>query len=119
MLVFAAENYERVSNAYRRSQTDLPCSMTCYHDIFCPAIGLFEAMAEGVSKAASVERLASDTNADRIVVFGDSPNDLSMRDVADMFIAPRNAAADVLAVADEIIGSNDDDAVANRILEEF
>ena len=114
MLIFAAAGYEVMRGIYD-NVFRLPCSMTCYRDIFDSSVGFLEAMAEGVSKASAIEELKKETAAERIVVFGDSPNDLSMRQVADMFIAPANAAADVKAVADLVIGSNDDDCVARWI----
>ena len=68
-----------------------------------------------MSKARAVERLKQQVGADRVVVFGDSPNDLSMRKVADLFIAPSNAIEEVRHVADEVTLSNDDDCVARWI----
>lgn len=115
MLMFAAGEYGRIEKAYTEAKAALACSMTCYHDIFNHDIGFFEVMAEGVSKAASVAEIARSTEADEIIVFGDSPNDLSMREVASKFVAPANASPEVLAVADEVIGTNDTDAVAKWI----
>lgn len=115
MLLFAAENFDSMGAAYRKAHDQLPCSMTYYRDIFDPSVGFLEVMAEGVSKAAAVEQLAAQSGANRIVVFGDSPNDLSMREVADLFVAPENASEQVIAVADEVIGSNDANSVALRI----
>lgn len=115
MLLFAAAPYGKVSAAYSEAQKRLPCSMTCYHDIFDPSTGFFEVMAEGVSKAAAVKKLADDVGATRIVVFGDSPNDLSMRSVADLFVAPENASKEVLAVADCVADNNNNDCVVRWI----
>lgn len=115
MLLFAAAPYKKVSAAYSEAQKRLPCSMTCYHDIFDSSTGFFEVMAEGVSKAAAVKRLAADVGATRIVVFGDSPNDLSMRSVANLFVAPENASKEVRDVADCIADNNDNDCVARWI----
>ena len=63
-----------------------------------------------------MKELAESVNAEEIIVFGDSPNDLSMREVATKFIAPENASPEVLAVADAVIGNNNDDSVAKYIL---
>ena len=117
MLVFAAADYDSMGHVYAEAQTRLKCSMTYYRDIFNPKVGFLEVMAEGVSKARAVERLKKETGADRVVVFGDSPNDLSMRKVADLFISPGNAVEEVRSVADEVMTmSNDDDCVANWIV---
>jgi len=102
--------------AYRQAQADgLPCTMSYYYDTYQPTVGFFEIMAEGASKAAALKSLVAETGAERVVVFGDSANDLSMREVADLFIAPANADEKVKAVADEVIGTNDDDSVARWI----
>lgn len=118
MLMFATADYEKVEKAYIKAKSLLSCSMTCYRDIFDPSVGFLEVMAAGVSKAAAVKELAESVNAEEIIVFGDSPNDLSMRDVATKFIAPENASPEVLAVADAVIGNNNDDSVAKYILSE-
>lgn len=115
MLVFVAGDYEKMGNVYNEAKSRLKCEMTYYRDIFNPKVGFLEVMAEGVSKARAVERLKQQVGADRVVVFGDSPNDLSMRKVADLFIAPSNAVEEVRHVADEVTLSNDDDCVARWI----
>ena len=51
-----------------------------------------------------------------MVAFGDMPNDLDMLAWAGHGVAVANAHPDVLAVADEITASNDDDGVA-QVLE--
>jgi len=55
------------------------------------------------------ERHAPET--DRLVVFGDQSNDLPMFAVADHAVATGNAAPEVKAAADEVIGDHHDDAV--------
>lgn len=115
MLTFAIGDYDRIVAAHAQAREVLPCSMTCYRDIFDASIGLFEVMAHGVSKAAAVAEISRSVAADEIVVFGDSANDLSMKTIATRFVAPANAAQEVLAVADEIIDDNTTDSVARYI----
>jgi hydroxymethylpyrimidine pyrophosphatase-like HAD family hydrolase len=50
--------------------------------------------------------------ASEVVAFGDMPNDLPMLVWAGHAVAVANAHPDVLAVADEVTASNDDDGVA-------
>jgi hydroxymethylpyrimidine pyrophosphatase-like HAD family hydrolase len=50
-----------------------------------------------------------------VVAFGDMPNDLPMLGWAGHAVAVANAHPDVLAAADEITASNDDDGVAQVI----
>ena len=119
LLLFATGGYEQMGVVHEAARRRLSCSMTCYRDVFNPEVGFLEVMAQGVSKAEAVASLARQTGAGRVVVFGDSPNDLSMRAVADRFVAPSNASDEVLKVADEVIGSHDEDSVVNWIEADF
>jgi Cof subfamily protein (haloacid dehalogenase superfamily) len=76
--------------------------------------GLLEISAKGVSKATGLASLAAEhgIDASQVVAFGDMPNDLPMLAWAGRGIAVANAHPDVLAVADEVTASNDDDGVA-------
>ena len=76
--------------------------------------GLLEISAAGVSKAVALEELAAEhgLSADDAVAFGDMPNDLSMLGWAGRGVAVANAHRHVLAAADEVTASNDEDGVA-------
>lgn len=95
------------------------CSVSDYPDIFDPESSLIEVFAPDVSKANAVTNLKKMLGADRVVVFGDNLNDISMMQVADVAVAVSNAFPEVKEAADIVIGSNDDDAVAKFILEDF
>jgi hypothetical protein len=75
---------------------------------------LVEIAGFGVSKAAALERVvgASGATASDVVAFGDMPNDVPMLMWAGYAVAVANAHPDVLAAADEVTASNDDDGVA-------
>ena len=77
----------------------------------------------GVHKAHTVERLIgrSGIAAADVVAFGDMPNDLELLRWAGRGVAVANAHPRVLAAADEVTASNDDDGVAlviERVLAE-
>ena len=74
-----------------------------------------EICPDNSTKAKAVLRLKEETGADRLVVFGDSVNDLPMFAAADEAYAVSNAIDDVKAAATDIIGSNDEDSVARFI----
>jgi hydroxymethylpyrimidine pyrophosphatase-like HAD family hydrolase len=76
--------------------------------------GLLEVSAYGVTKASSLERmLARDgLGAEHVVAFGDMPNDIELLQWSGLGVAVANAHPDVLAIADEVTLSNDDDGVA-------
>ncbi|MEV1245289.1 HAD hydrolase family protein [Nonomuraea sp. NPDC049750] len=87
------------------------CEVTISADVFC------EVMRAGVTKAAALESMAGRLgfgSAD-VIAFGDMPNDLPMLTWAGTAVAVANAHAAVLATADEVTASNDDDGVAKRL----
>ena len=53
-----------------------------------------------------------------MIAFGDMPNDVPMLAWAGYGVAVANAHPSVIAVADEVTGSNDDDGVA-QVLEQL
>ncbi|HST66329.1 MAG TPA: Cof-type HAD-IIB family hydrolase [Mycobacteriales bacterium] len=75
---------------------------------------LLEISAPGVTKATALAGLAARQGiaAAEVVAFGDMPNDLPMLAWAGRAVAVANAHPDVLALADEVTASNDDDGVA-------
>lgn len=82
--------------------------------------GLLEISAAGVSKASTLELLVAEHGygATDVVAFGDMPNDLPMLAWAGRSVAVANAHPDVVAAADEVTKSNDEDGVA-RVLERW
>lgn len=79
-----------------------------------------EMSAAGVSKASALQDVCEQwgVSAKSVVAVGDARNDLPMLAWAGTALCPSNAVAPVLAVADRVLVSNDDDAVA-RYLEEL
>lgn len=73
-----------------------------------------ELLDSEATKGAALERLAArlEVRAEDAIAFGDQLVDISMFDWADHAVAPRNARPEVLAAADEVTSSNDDDGVA-------
>lgn len=76
--------------------------------------GLVEIAAAGVNKGSALAELCDELEIDRseVITFGDMPNDVSMLAWAGRGIAVANAHPEVLAVADEVTASNDEDGVA-------
>jgi Cof subfamily protein (haloacid dehalogenase superfamily) len=82
--------------------------------------GLLEISAAGVSKASGLAAYAmqAGVSPQHAVAFGDMPNDLPMLLWAGHGVAVANAHPEVLAVADEVTASNNDDGVA-QVLERW
>ncbi len=79
---------------------------------------LLEISGAGISKASTLEWLCQDQGfaPDAVIAFGDMPNDVPMLGWAGYGVAVANAHPSVIAIADEVTASNDDDGVA-RVLE--
>lgn len=95
------------------------CYVSYYKDTYMPDLWLIEIFAGGVSKASGIERLRQSVRADRVVAFGDNLNDIPMLRQADVAVAVANALPETKAVADVVIGSNNEDSVARFIAEDF
>lgn len=82
--------------------------------------GLIELSVPGVSKGSAIASLAEAHGipAERVLVFGDMPNDLEMFSYAGHAVAMENAADTVKQIADEVTTTNSADGVA-RILERW
>ena len=70
-------------------------------------------------KSKAIRTLAEMTGHDlkNLTVFGDHINDIKMLQLAAQGITVANAEPEVKAIADEVIGSNDDDAVVRYMLQ--
>lgn len=102
-----------------RLEADNAGSVSAYPDNLRKDIGVLEVFAPGVSKAEAVLKMKQTSGADRLVVFGDNLNDISMLRAADVGVAVENALPEVKSAADIVIGANSTDAVARFIYEDF
>lgn len=119
VLAFAMGPHDAIVDVARRLSETTSCYVSYYKDTYSPDLWLLEVFANGVSKAAGIERLRQITGADRVVAFGDNLNDIAMLRAADVGVAVGNALDEVKAAADVVIGPNTSDAVARYILEDF
>jgi hypothetical protein len=76
-----------------------------------------EVTRDDVDKARALELVCARLGvvAEEVVAIGDGHNDLGMLAFAGVAVAPANAHPDVLAVADLVTSSNDEDAVAHAL----
>lgn len=75
-----------------------------------------EILPKYATKADAVTELKKMYDFDRVVVFGDEKNDLSMFEIADDCFAVANANDEVKRVASGVIASHDCDGVAKYLL---
>jgi hydroxymethylpyrimidine pyrophosphatase-like HAD family hydrolase len=82
------------------------------------ADALAEISAAGVTKASGLATVAArhGIGPEDVVVFGDMPNDIAafewVRDAGGRAVAMAHAHPDLMAVATDVTGTNDDDGVA-------
>ena len=86
-----------------------------YKDTYHEDNWFVEIAREDADKGRALERLRERIRADRVVVFGDNANDLSMFRVADLACAVDNATEQTKAAADTVILSNEQDGVAQYL----
>lgn len=107
---------EKLQDAYERMKEypgwECVFGKDAYSDLFW-----LEICPECCTKATALLKLKEKAGADRLVVFGDSVNDIPMFRIADEAYAVENADVTLKQIATAVIGSNDDDAVA-RFLEQ-
>lgn len=82
--------------------------------------GLIELSAPGVTKASGLVTVAQrlGIDRDRVIAFGDMPNDVPMLELAGHGVAMANGHAEAIAAANEVTSTNVEDGVA-RVLERW
>lgn len=77
-----------------------------------------EITGSGITKVTGLSQVCQSLNvpASAVVAVGDNFNDIDMLRFAGLGVAMRNAPPQVQAVADRVIGSNDEDGVADFVL---
>ena len=78
-----------------------------------------EILPKNASKANAILQLKQYLNCDKVIVFGDGFNDISMFQIADECYAVENACEELKKLATGIIGDHDQDGVAKWIIENY
>ncbi len=89
-----------------------------YKDTYT-SLWFLEVFSSIASKANGLSIAKELVGADKTVVFGDNLNDMSMFAAADYTCAVKNAVDELKNAADIVIKSNEDDAVAKYLAENF
>ena len=94
-------------------------SVAYYRDVYEPDIWYLEVSAPDASKYHGICRLRKMTGAKSVTGFGDNHNDIPLFRACDTKIAVGNAADELKALADAVIGRNTEDAVAEYLRKNF
>ena len=78
-----------------------------------------EICPQNCTKAKSILKLKEQLGFEKLVVFGDSLNDISIFKIADESYAVANAMDELKKIATYIIGSNEEDSVVDLLKERF
>lgn len=80
---------------------------------------IVEIVKKGLNKAVGISLVAKELNIprDRIIAFGDEDNDLEMIDYAGVGVAMANGIDQLKSIANEVTLSNNEDGIANVLIE--
>lgn len=109
---------EELDPLYERVKAGGDWSCIYQQDVYRPDYWL-ELCPREATKAKAVQKLKERYGCERLVVFGDSLNDLSMFHAADEAYAVENAMDEVKAVATGVIPGNQEDGVARWLQQEY
>lgn len=91
--------------------------ITFYDDHYTDDLWYMEIFSKTASKKKAVEFLGNILKPKNVTCFGDNTNDIPMFEIADYSVAVANANSLVKEKANEIIGANVDNAVAQFVYE--
>ncbi len=83
-----------------------------YRDTYLEDNWFLEICRDDADKGHGLHRLRQWAGADRVVAFGDNRNDIPLFREADLALCVANSSEEAKAVADRVIGSNEEDGVA-------
>ena len=113
----ALDRYDLLAPVYEQLCQVDGLTTVFYQDSYSKKYWFCESFSGNASKANGILQLKKITGADRVVVFGDNANDISMFQAADEGIAMANAITELKAIADRVIADNQSDGVARYLNE--
>lgn len=90
-----------------------------YRDIYEPDFWYMEICSDRASKYNAVQTIRKAYGFEQIIGFGDNLNDIPLFKASDMSYAVENAKSEVKNAATGVIGSNNDNGVADWLLRNF
>lgn len=116
--IVTLDTYDKILPLYEDISNVTGISSVFYRDNYTDCYFL-EIFAKKTSKGTAMEEVKKLIGAEQIIAFGDNLNDMEMFRYADESYAVGNACDELKRVATSVIGTNDDDAVAKFILENY
>ena len=109
--------YDKIKGIYDEVSEFDNAHCMFYKDNYVPDMYYLEIITKTVSKASGALEVKKLIGADKIIAFGDNLNDIPLFEVADECYAVAEAQDELKKIATSVIGSNDEDAVAEFLLE--
>ena len=118
--MFMCNNFKEHMACYQYFYHDLKDYYQCLFskDIYSQDWWL-EILPKKATKAHAILQLKEYLNCDKVVVFGDGLNDLSMFEIADESYAVENACRELKEKATGVIGHHDQESVAQYLKENY
>lgn len=114
----AFDKYEKIKAIAEEIECIDGITVNYYEDVYEDCYFL-EAYSNNASKANGIKYLSKYIDYSKVICFGDNLNDIPMFELADESYATANAAEEIKKIATNVIGSCEDDGVANFLEERF
>lgn len=115
MFLSEIENINKIRRIIESKDYINRLSITQYEDIYYKGYYYLEIYNNEASKGNGIQFLKKENDINKIIVFGDNLNDMSMFETADEAYAVKNAANDIKTKATAVIEENNNNAVAEFI----
>ena len=116
--IVCLDYYENIKDVYT-AVSELDNAHCMFYKDNYSDLYFLEIITKTVSKASGAREVKEMLSADQMIAFGDNLNDIPLFEAADEAYAVSNAHEKLKEIATDVIGSNDEDAVARFILDKY
>ena len=117
--IIAFDKYEVIKGIYDGIKEIEGLTTDYYEDIYEKGWYYLESYSSDASKANGIKFLSRYVDHSKIITFGDNVNDIPMFKISDECYALENAAEVLKEIATDVIGNNNDDAVAKFLQQRY
>ncbi|WP_133015102.1 HAD family hydrolase [Clostridium cuniculi] len=114
----AFDNYEKIKAIAEEIKSIEGITVNYYKDVYEDCYFL-EAYSSEASKANGIKYLSKYIGYSKVICFGDNLNDIPMFELADEAYATANAAEEIKKIATDVIGSCEENGVAEFLENRF
>ena len=118
VFISLSDEYDELKPIHDAAQKINGVTCSFYADTDTP-YWFLEIYSSKASKANGAQEVMALVGADKIAAFGDNRNDILLFSLADRKYAVKNAVPELRQIADEVIGENNKDGVAEFLKKDF